>query len=133
MFKSMTKSLEIPHFGLSEEINVTFLSNVKDLYNINLDKSNRMSYTPFFIKFLSLAISDHPIVNASVVNNDGQIQLAYHGEHNIGIAIDTPNGLVVPNIKNVQTKSIIDIQKNLKRLVDAAMKQQLSILNLKSF
>lgn len=46
---------------------------------------------------MSLALNDHPILNASM--SEDETELIYHEDHNIGVATDTPHGLLVPNIK----------------------------------
>lgn len=61
---------------------------------------------------------------------DGLDTVTYKGAHNIGVAMDTPNGLLVPNIKNVQDLSIIEIAKELNRLQELGRKGQLSTKDL---
>jgi 2-oxoisovalerate dehydrogenase E2 component (dihydrolipoyl transacylase) len=78
---------------------------------------------PFFIKAASLALHQNPILNSSLSSDE--TELIYKEYHNIGVAMDTPNGLIVPNIKNVEDKSIIDIAKELNRLQGLASKGQL--------
>ena len=62
------------------------------------------------IKTFSLALKQHPRMN-SIYNPDiNPYEFAIHPEHNISIAIDSPNGLVVPHVKNVNQLSLGDIQ-----------------------
>ena len=63
---------------------------------------------------ISVALREHPGVNASLAAN-GEA-LVQHGDHNLGVAMDTPAGLVVPNVKRVQQRSIPDIAAELARL-----------------
>jgi len=70
----------------------------------------------FFIKAFSLALNDFPLLN-SLYDINKPFEYTLVGSHNISLAIDSPKGLVVPNIKNVQNLSILDIQRELKRLV----------------
>lgn len=60
----------------------------------------RFSYMPVLIKAISLALSDFPAMNAHV--NEDCSAITYKADHNVGIAMDTPEGLVVPNVKQVQ-------------------------------
>ena len=101
MFKSMTKSLSIPHFGYSDEVNMNALSQFKDEINALANAGVKVSYMPFFIKALSLALNEYPILNATLVNSaakDGKevdianVKIQYRHFHNVGIAMDTPQG-----------------------------------------
>jgi 2-oxoisovalerate dehydrogenase E2 component (dihydrolipoyl transacylase) len=69
----------------------------------------------FFIKFFSAALSETPILN-SLYDPSNPFEFATYQNHNITIAIDTSNGLAVPNIKNVQNLSLFQIQEELTRL-----------------
>ena len=62
---------------------------------------------PFFIKAMSLAILEYPVVNSTI--SPCLTKYTQFDDHNIGFAIDTPRGLVVPNVKRCQEKSILDI------------------------
>ncbi len=66
---------------------------------------------PFMIKAASLALTHFPMLNATVSSD--ATEMTYHGNHNFGIAMDTPKGLIVPVIKGVQNLSLIDIAKEL--------------------
>jgi 2-oxoisovalerate dehydrogenase E2 component (dihydrolipoyl transacylase) len=98
MFKAMTKSLAIPHFGFSDEICIDSL--LKDRKSINFMLLNETKYSfkkislmPFFLKAMSVALLDFPILNACVqINESGNPELLYRSAHNISIAMDTPNG-----------------------------------------
>ena len=79
-------------------------------------KNIKLTYMPFFIKAVSKALEEFPILNASV--DDACENITYRECHNIGIAMDTGNGLVVPNIKNVQKLTILEIARELNRLQD---------------
>ena len=76
-----------------------------------------------------MALSEHEILNASL--SEDQKHVIYHPEHNIGIATDTPHGLLVPNIKRVNEKSILEIAQDLNRLVEAGRANKLSMDDLK--
>ena len=79
---------------------------------------------PFFIKAASLALNQFPLLN-SVVDEKCE-NITYKAAHNIGFAMDTKQGLLVPNIKNVQNLTIFEIAKDLNRLQDLGSKGQLS-------
>ena len=67
---------------------------------------------------LSAALLEHPEVNSSL--SEGGQQLRVHHAHNVGIAMATNSGLVVPNIKHVQAQSVASIAAELKRLQQLA-------------
>jgi len=90
---------------------VGLLSHVKEIAS---DKGIKMTYMPFFIKAASKALEKFPILNVKV--DESCEKLTYRKSHNIGIAMDTPQGLVVPNIKNVQDLSLLEVAKELNRL-----------------
>ncbi|KAJ1996013.1 hypothetical protein EDC05_000381 [Coemansia umbellata] len=138
MFKSMTESLQIPHFRFKDEIELDSLMKARQRINDYLGNGHsstqvtKMSFMPFFIKATSLALAKYPILNAKViVDKDSQSKLLYRAAHNIGVAMDTQVGLIVPNIKNVQTKSLIEIAAELQRLVSMGKSGSISGADLK--
>ncbi|KIV88311.1 hypothetical protein PV10_08005 [Exophiala mesophila] len=120
MFKSMTGSLSIPHFLYSDTLDITNLSSIRSRLNAirNPETSPKYSYMPFIIKAVSLALNQYPILNArlDLTSDPKKPQLQMRAVHNIGVAMDTPNGLVVPVIKAVNARSISSIAQELSRL-----------------
>lgn len=131
MIKTMNASNSVPQFGLHDEINVDRLIMVRNDFKLLAAKKGieKLTFMPFFIKALSLALNEYPILNASISQDETQI--IYKASHNIGIAMDTPNGLLVPNIKNVQNKSILEIAKELSRLQQLGTQGKLGAEDLK--
>ena len=82
-----------------------------------------MSVFSFILKAYSLAILDYPKIN-SLYYPDKPYECEIHSSHNISIAIDTPNGLIAPNIKDVQNKSILEVQRSIIDLRNKADKAQ---------
>lgn len=124
MFKTMTQSNSIPQFQLSDEIDMTNMIALKSfLKEISSTKDVPIKPLSFFIKSTSLALKSYRILNSSVTNND---TITHKKQHNIGFAMDTPTGLLVPNIKSVQDLSIVEISRELARLQEAGIKGQLS-------
>jgi len=109
----------IPHFTYVDEMDVIELMEVrqtlKDTYATDTLKITLM---PLFIKALSLAIKQFPIINSHP--NADFTELTYVASHNIGMAVDGKTGLLVPNIKNVQDLSLLDIAREVTRLTQAA-------------
>lgn len=120
MAKQMMNSVStIPHFTYADEFDVTNLialrEKLKEQYK---EKGVRLTVMPFFIKALSLALKEFPVINAQV--NEDCTEITYFDDHNIGMAVDTKIGLLVPNVKQVQNKSIIDVANEVTRLTQAA-------------
>ena len=103
MVKTMTASGQIPQFGYCDEVNMSKLVELRGNLNALLLERERgvsFSYLPVILKAISLALLQYPTLNATVDKECSA--LTYRGDHNIGLAMDTPAGLVVPNIKQVQ-------------------------------
>lgn len=135
MYQSMTQSLSIPHFLYTQTVDVAdltslrkqFLKNPKALAQLTERGAKKLSPLPFIIKALSQAVTKYPTLNSSIVHDTGaKPQLALKKSHNIGIAMDTPKGLVVPVIKNVQGHSIISLAAEIERLGALAREGRLS-------
>ncbi|KAK5073720.1 hypothetical protein LTR51_004302 [Lithohypha guttulata] len=129
MFKSMTKSLAIPHFLYSDSINITSLSAMRSGLNARRDTQTtpKFSYMPFVIKAVSLALNKYPLLNARLeLSEAAKPGLLMRKNHNIGIAIDTPAGLLVPVIKTVNARSITSIAHELQRLAEKGATGRLS-------
>lgn len=125
MFKTMTQSLRIPHFTYSDEVNITRLVALRNNLKHELESTGvKLSFMPFFIKAASIGLAQYPILNSSV--DEATESIVYKSAHNISVAMATPNGLVVPNIKNCEQKSIIDIARDLNSLQQRGQQGQLT-------
>ena len=106
---------EIPHVTQHDEADITemetFRKSLKDLYT-----GEKISVTPlaFIIRAVVKALKDHPNFNASLdsINN----KIIYKKYYHIGIAVDTPHGLMVPKIRNADKKDITTLGKELKKV-----------------
>ncbi len=135
MFKSMSRSLTIPHFLYADEVDFSDLVSLRGRLNKVLAKNPhdgglaKLSYLPFIIKAVSLALYQFPILNARVeldaaANN--KPSLVMRSQHNIGVTMDAPQGLVVPVIKNVGALNIVSIAAELNRLQALAQQGKLA-------
>mgnify|MGYP001266656425 CR=1 FL=1 len=98
----------IPHFTYVEELDATRLVGLRGaLKDAAKAKGISLSYLPFIMKALVRVFRDFPTVNANM--DEENFTLNVRGEVNIGIATDTPQGLYVPVIKNVESKSILQL------------------------
>jgi len=115
MVRSMNESLKIPHFTFSEEVVMDSLAELRGPLNaLGAEHGVKLSYLPLVLKALSLTLETYPVLNSSLAEDESS--LTYHGDHNIGVAMDTPRGLLVPNIKGVQHKSVFEIAAELQEL-----------------
>lgn len=83
----------------------------------------KLGFMSFFTKAVSVALSNHPSVN-SLIEGDDILTPKYH---DIGIAVQTPKGLMVPIIRNAETKTIESIEREIKELAEKARAKKLSI------
>jgi 2-oxoisovalerate dehydrogenase E2 component (dihydrolipoyl transacylase) len=131
MAKHMMHSVfTVPHFSVSEEIEMDKLIDARSQLKASFEKEGvKLSFMPFFIKAMSLALEQFPIIN-SQINSDCS-EVTYFDDHNIGLAVDSKIGLVVPNIKGVQNLSLLEVAKKSNELVDLARQGRLSSTDLK--
>ena len=120
----------IPHFTYCEEIDLTELIALRgELKEVYAKQDIKLTMMPFFMKAMSLAIKEYPVVNSKV--NEDCTELTYFNDHNIGMAVDSKVGLLVPNIKQVQTKSILDLANDIMRLTNDARSGRVASEDLK--
>ena len=131
MAAAMSESVAtIPHFTYADEVNMSELIALRtELKERYIKQGIRLTMMPFFIKALSLSLKQFPILNSQV--NEDCTELKYLASHNIGMAVDSPSGLLVPNIKNVQDLSIVEIAEHSNRLTEQARAGRMSPNDLK--
>ena len=117
---------EIPHVTQFDEIDITELDKIRiELKRINKDPKIKVSLIPFFMKTIVKILEELPIFNSSL--SDDRKSLIYRKYFNVGIAADTPRGLVVPVIRNVNQKSIKKLSHELTRLIYKSKEKRLSL------
>ena len=137
MAKAMVNSVStIPHFTYCEEIEMTELIKLrlelKEDYTVKAimaEQDIKLTMMPFFMKAMSLALKEFPVINSQV--NEDCTELTYFTDHNIGMAVDSKVGLLVPNVKQVQTKSILDLATDITRLTTEARSGRVQPADLK--
>lgn len=112
-----TEALTIPHFGYCDEYDIGRLvelrAELKKSVEIRSGGAVKLSYMPFIIKACSLALLQYPVLNSHF--DAKKETITYKASHNIGVAMDTSNGLLVPVVKNVQALSVFEIASELNR------------------
>ena len=116
--------LNLPMVTQHDEADITEMEVFRKTLNAE-QKDNGVKITPlvFIIKALLAAMREYPQFNSSL--SADREKLIYKKYFNIGIAVDTPNGLVVPVIKNADQKSIIDLAKEMGELSEKARQGKL--------
>lgn len=130
--KSMnTANLVIPATTLMDEIDVTKLVEFRKSQKAKLEeKGIKLTFLPFIVKAVTMAIKDYPIFNASFDHDTEEI--VYKDFINIGIAVDTPDGLIVPNVKQADQKSIVTLAKEIEALGAATRARTVKLEDLQN-
>jgi 2-oxoisovalerate dehydrogenase E2 component (dihydrolipoyl transacylase) len=117
MFKIMTKSLNIPHFLYTSSADMSAVTATRKRLNA-AKTTEKLTHLPFIIKATSLALQKHPLLNSALdtTSDPKKPSLTYRSAHNFGVAVDTPSGLLVPVLRNVQDLSIAQIAQQLRVL-----------------
>lgn len=108
----------IPHFTLVEEFDVTALEETRAMMNADRGSNPKLTLLPFLITAMARALPDFPMLNATY--DDEANVITRHGALNLGMATQTPNGLMVAVIRDAQNKSVWDLAREIGRLADAA-------------
>lgn len=118
------------HMSVHDEVEISELFNIRNKYKqIYLEKGIKLSYLPFVIKATVKALQQHKIMNAQLDLENSRI--IYKNFYNIGIAVDTVDGLVVPVIKNADKLTVIELAQQLNSISEKARNKKLSIDELK--
>ncbi len=107
------------------EVDLMEVKNLREKYKESFQKKYdvKLGFMGLFLKAASIALQDMPIVNASMDNDD----VIYHGFQDIGVAVSTERGLVVPVVRGVQNKNIAEIEQSILELSNKAREGSLSI------
>ena len=106
----------IPHVTNHDEVDITEMDNFRSTLT-NIYSGEKIKITPlaFIIKALVASLKKFPNFNSSIDDiKNGKMTLKKY--YHVGVAVDTPNGLMVPKIRNANTKKILSISKELKKL-----------------
>ena len=119
--KMAASKKHIPHITYVEEVDVTKVEDLRATLNKSKrDDQPKLTLLPFLIKAMVIAIRDEPGVNA-IFDDEANIIHQYGGVH-IGMAAQTPNGLVVANVKHCEARDIWDTAAEVNRLAESARK-----------
>lgn len=114
----------IPHVTLTSEVDMTKAIEVRKalLPVIEGQTGYRLSYTEIIMKTVAHVLGNHPKVNASLIDNE----IIYNKDINIGLAVAVENGLVVPSLKQVNTRGLAELTEMSKILGKKARESKLT-------
>jgi len=125
----LTKHI-VPHFTIMDEANVSELVRLREQAKAAAEKSGvKVTYLPFIMKALIATLREFPMLNASI--DDQASEIVYKKYYNIGFAADTPNGLLVPVIKNADQKTVLEISREIVELAKKARDGKLALDEMK--
>ena len=110
------------------EVNMAPVMDLRNKYKDKFEKEHgvKLGFMSFFVKAAVAALKKYPVLNASVDGND----IVYHGYFDIGIAVGSPRGLVVPILRNADQMSIADIEKKIGEFGQKAKEGKLTLDDL---
>jgi pyruvate dehydrogenase E2 component (dihydrolipoamide acetyltransferase) len=120
----------IPHACGMDYADVTKLVELREREKKAMEeKGIKLTYLPFIVKAVAIALKEYPSFNAHFDNDRSEIILKK--QHNVGIAVDTPEGLMVPVIKDVDRRSIVEIAQEIEHLASLARDRKIKLEDLK--
>src|SRR5690349_7163759 len=108
----------IPHFTLVEEFDVTALEETRAMMNADRGSNPKLTLLPFLITAMARTLPEFPMLNATY-DDDANV-ITRHGALNLGMATQTPNGLMVAVIRDAQNRNVWDLAREIVRLAVAA-------------
>jgi pyruvate dehydrogenase E2 component (dihydrolipoamide acetyltransferase) len=127
MIESVTHAAHVTHI---DEADVTQLWHIREREKkIAEMKGIHLTFLPFIVKAIVHALKDFPFVNSGLDEENQEIILKKY--YNIGIAVDTDDGLIVPVVKEADAKSILEISKEIEELAKKARERKLDLQDMK--
>lgn len=129
---SMTRAKQIiPHTVLMDEVVVDKLVDLRNKVKEQAAAQDiKLTYMAFIMKATVLALKKFPYFNASFDQENDRMVLKKF--INIGMAVDTPDGLIVPNIKDADQKSILELAKELREVADQTIQRKVQLSQLQN-
>jgi pyruvate dehydrogenase E2 component (dihydrolipoamide acetyltransferase) len=128
--KQMSRSVyTVPHVTHIDEVDISKLEALREDLNEATGGNPKMTVMCFVIRALCIALKRHPMFNASFDDENGR--MTYKQYVNIGIAVDTERGLIVPVIRNADTLSLAGIAGELRGIADRVRTNQFAIEDLR--
>jgi pyruvate dehydrogenase E2 component (dihydrolipoamide acetyltransferase) len=127
MVESFRTAVHVTHM---DEADVTELVAFREKQNKIAEKRGmHLTYLPFIVKAVVAALKQYPYLNSSIDDEHEEIILKKY--YNIGVAADTPDGLIVPVVKDADQKDIFTIAQEIQNLTEKAQSREISLSDLK--
>ncbi|MFZ8792890.1 MAG: dihydrolipoamide acetyltransferase family protein [Acidilobaceae archaeon] len=124
--KMVEAKSRIPHAYIVEEVDVTELVKLRDVLRQDAEsKGVKLTLLPFIVRAVVKALKEYPLLNASLDEERGEIIIKKF--YNIGVAVDTPQGLVVPVIRGADGKGLYQIAREIGELAEKAREGRTSL------
>lgn len=124
---NLSESAKIPQVTIMEDIDVTRILGIKEKEKKNMEKEGvKFTLLPFIIKAAISALKENPMLNASLENDEIIIKKYF----NIGIAVETDVGLMVPVIKIAEKKNVKQLAKEISELAEKARTRTIDVMDL---
>ncbi len=114
------------HMSVFEEVEISDLINIREKYKQQYaEKGLRLTYLPFIIKAVVGALKEHRQLNSRIdMEND---RMVFNNRYNIAVAVDAPDGLVVPVIRDADRLSVFEIAQRIGEISERAKKRELTL------
>ncbi len=120
----------VPHVTQFEEIDITTLNEWRKQHAAAYEKAGaRLTLTGFVLKIVVETLKHHPVFNSSL--DEAAQEIVYKDYYHLGVAVDTEAGLIVPVIRDVDRKSVLDLSRELEALAKKARDRKVSAEELK--
>lgn len=118
------------HVSVFEEVEISRLMQVRSKYKQKFaQKGVKLTYLPFIVKAVAMALKKHPQLNSQIDTENNRIII--RNRCHIGFAVDAPDGLVVPVIRDADRQSIFRIAQQIGELADKARRRKLTLDEMK--
>lgn len=128
--ENMVESLQTAaHVTHSDWVDISKLAVLKEREKAAAeDKGVKLTFLPFIVKAVVLALKEFPYLNSSLDDSSGEIVIKQY--YNVGIAVDTPHGLMVPVVKSPNEKTLIEIGREIYRVAELARTREIELKDL---
>ena len=125
--QSVSTAVHVTHF---DEADATALAAMLERFRPEAEKRKvKLTYLAFLVKAVVAALKAHPMLNSTLVDEDEEIVIKKY--YNVGIAVDVPDGLIVPVVKGPDLRDIFETAAEIHRLAEAARGRTLDLADLK--